>query len=431
MPKKEYGWEDGTRPEIAAHSLAKHRILREYVQRYLHVLTATPGMDVFRLTLIDGFAGGGEYTDAKTKLVQPGSPLILIDAVRAAEAAINASRSKALRIDASHIFIEKKPGVAAYLREVLRKRGDAATSDGPVILLEGEFEAHLDAIITRIKSRGKAHRAIFLLDQYGYTGVPVGTLKRIFTELPNAEVFLTLAVGWITAYLPSARVAAEKLGITDDALNRLAAAADDSLDVSDPDRRPDLLAIQRILHHAFTTEVGSRFYTPFFIVSRESNRPYWFLHMANSPRANDVVKLLHWEVENHFAHFGRPGLAMLGYDPNEDPNVTKQTAFDFSDAARERTRAALIEEIPRRLVAAHGDGITFGQLFQSTCNETPATQDLIAAVVRDLCVAGELEKRGGEGERRASTTLPHADDILRVARQVLLPLGGRGRSGEK
>lgn len=106
-------------------------------------------------------------------------------------------------------------------------------------------------------------------------------------------------------------------------------------------------------------------------------------------------------------------------------SVKIQTAFDFSDAARVRTRTALMEEIPRRLHAAEGNGITFADLFQSTCNETPATEALLGEVVRDLCVTGELEKRGGEGERRAATTLPHGDDILRLAKQVLLPLRSR------
>ncbi len=261
------------------------------------VLTAAPGMEVFRISLVDGFAGGGEYQNCQTGLICPGSPQILIEAVRAAEVAVNASRSKALKIDARYVFVEKDPSVAAYLREVLRKRGDEPTDDGVIRLLEGAFEGHVDAIISGIKSRGRAHRAIFVLDQYGYTGVPVSTLTRIFDELPNAEVFLTLAVGWITAYLPNSRTAAERLGLSSEMITRLCATEEEALDVYDPERRPDLLAIQRILHHGFTAEVGSTYYTPFFIVSRESNRPYWFLHMANSARANDVVKSLHWEVE--------------------------------------------------------------------------------------------------------------------------------------
>ncbi len=87
-------------------------------------------------------------------------------------------------------------------------------------------------------------------------------------------------------------------------------------------------------HVPLAAPVGSRFYTLFFIVSRESNRPHWFLHMANDARANDVVKSLHWEVENHFQHFGGPGLMMLGYDPHVDPEVTRQTAFLFDNEAK-------------------------------------------------------------------------------------------------
>jgi three-Cys-motif partner protein len=417
MPSKQYGWGNGGIPEIAPHSLAKHRILREYVQRYIQVLTTAPGMDVFRITLVDGFAGGGEYEDRRTGVICPGSPQILIDAVRAAEAVVNASRNKPVKIDARFIFVEKDPAVVAYLREVLRKRGDQPNDDGVVRVLEGAFEGHLDAVISSIKSRGRAHRAIFVLDQYGYTGVPVSILTRIFNELPNAEVFLTLAVGWITAYLPNSRIAAERLGLSPEMIARLCAIEDGALDVDAPERRPDLLAIQRILHHGFTAEVGSRYYTPFFIISRESNRPYWFLHMANNERANDVVKALHWEVENHFQHFGGPGLMMLGYDPSADPDVTRQTTFRFDDEAKSRTRKALMETLAARISSVHPSGVAFDDLFREVCNETPATRELLSTSIRDLCVVGELEKQGGNGERRAPTTLPHEDDRVRVARQ--------------
>jgi three-Cys-motif partner protein len=419
MPKKAYGWASDSIPEIAPHSLAKHRILREYVERYIRVLTAMHGMDVFRLTLVDGFAGGGEYQDRQGHLV-PGSPQILIDAVRAAQVAVNVGRTKQLHIDARHVFVEKDPKVVAYLRALLTRRGDG--NNAAIEVIEGAFESHLEAIIARIKSRGRARRTIFVLDQYGYTDVPLAALARIFDELPNAEIFLTLAVGWITAYLPNARTAAEKLGIAAETVTRLQGIDEDGLDVNDPNRRPDLLAVQRLLHHTFTADVGSRFYTPFFIVSRDSNRPYWFLHMANNARAHDVVKSLHWEIENHFQHFGRAGLAMLGYDPKRDSDVTGQNAFAFDDPAKVRTQEALLAELPRR-IACVGEPISFGRVFQSVCNETPATQSMLAEVVNELCAAGEIEKKGAKGERRADTTLPHDDDVLRMPTQTRIAFG--------
>ena len=43
----------------------------------------------------------------------------------------------------------------------------------------------------------------------------------IARALPNAEIFLTLAVGWIVAYLADLKTAAAKLGIGDAIVDRL------------------------------------------------------------------------------------------------------------------------------------------------------------------------------------------------------------------
>ncbi|EQD43996.1 hypothetical protein B1A_15279, partial [mine drainage metagenome] len=50
-----------------------------------------------KLTLVDGFAGGGEYTHSDTKQLVLGSPFICLDAVREAEFALNANRHKPLK----------------------------------------------------------------------------------------------------------------------------------------------------------------------------------------------------------------------------------------------------------------------------------------------------------------------------------------------
>lgn len=278
---------------------------------------------------------------------------------------------------------------------------------------------HLDAIIEGVKGRGRAGSSIFVLDQYGYSAAPPVLLRRIFDHLPNAEVFLTLATGWVTAYLPDLRTAGDRLGIGQDVVDRVAAFEEDGPSIADDGERPTLQRLQILLKEAFTTETGAAFYTPFFIVSRESNRSYWFLHMANNARANDVVKTLHWSVENHFQHFGGAGLAMLGYDPSRDPEVTGQSVlpFFFDDAARGRTTHALGESLPARIAREHPNGVRFADLFAGICNETPATKAMLAASVRDLCMARELEKRGGEGERRATTTAPKNDDLIQLSRQ--------------
>ncbi|MDX2023276.1 MAG: three-Cys-motif partner protein TcmP [Deltaproteobacteria bacterium] len=417
MPKKEYGWGSGSIPEIAPHSLAKHRILRQYVETYIRVLTANPRIDRLRLALVDGFAGGGEYVGQGSTIVHPGSPQILLDATSAAEAAANTTRTKPFTIDARFYFVEKDATTAKYLQSVLCRRPTWHSEAQKVSILVGEFESRIDSVLADIAAGGRANRTIFVLDQYGYTAVPVPLIGRIFNALPNAEVFLTVAVGWITAYLPTARSAAEKLGIDASVLDRICQRQDDVFSPEDADRRPDLLAVQRILHHAFTNSPGSRFYTPFFILSRESNRPYWFLHMANSRRANDVVKALHWKLQNHFEHFGGPGLTMLGYDPQEDPGVTRQSRFVFDDPAMARTRLALVNEIPRRIRELNPSGVSLADLFGAVSNETPATLSMLGESVRELCLARELIKTGREGQKREPSTATKPDDVIRLSRQ--------------
>lgn len=59
MPKS-FEWIVGeSPPKILAHSKVKHSLIVDYLKRYIRTLTADPRQDVFRLTLVDGFSGGG------------------------------------------------------------------------------------------------------------------------------------------------------------------------------------------------------------------------------------------------------------------------------------------------------------------------------------------------------------------------------------
>jgi three-Cys-motif partner protein len=62
MSIEKYEWVVGERPpELEAHSATKHAVLGSYLSRYLEVLTSNPRLDTLSLTLVDGFAGGGQY----------------------------------------------------------------------------------------------------------------------------------------------------------------------------------------------------------------------------------------------------------------------------------------------------------------------------------------------------------------------------------
>jgi three-Cys-motif partner protein len=167
MPTKHYDdWASGGTPVIDPHSLAKHRILRHYVETYIQVLTRNPRRERLTLTLVDGFAGGGIYRLPDRDEPHLGSPLILLHAVPAAEANVNKTRRKPVTVDARFVFVEKDPNTVERLRGVLAEHaGDAVVKARPEIE-QGRFEDKLDGIIARIKSRGRSHRAIFILGEH-------------------------------------------------------------------------------------------------------------------------------------------------------------------------------------------------------------------------------------------------------------------------
>lgn len=418
---KRYNWDNG--PAIlGAHSLAKHTILRRYVEEYVPILTRNGAIPNLNLLLVDGFAGGGEYfVDGEGSNLHEGSPVILIEAVRAAEARLNIGRKKPVSVDASYCFVEKDPRTHAYLDANLKKRFGEAFVREKVTPIRGAFEDELDGILARIRAEsGRRPRPIFVLDQYGYSAIPVDMLVKIMA-IPSAEVFLTLAVDHIAAHARSAGEALTRLKgalRVEPQIERFLTGArdmDEAQTLSRENRATLMHIIQQLLHETFALHSGAVCYTPFFITSPTSHRSYWFLHLANSPKANDVVKTLHWSVSNHFEHFGKAGRAMLGYDPSQPP--TSQLAFDFGDSARDRTIRALIEELPARIQKEFPNGVTLKDLYAGVCNETPADKDTLGAAVNQLCRDHALEKAGAAGEERDLATKVNDADVIRTAQQ--------------
>jgi three-Cys-motif partner protein len=425
MPRTPYDWSKGP-AQIEPHSLAKHTILRRYVEQYVTILTQG-GQRPLRVSLIDGFAGGGQYVvKGQDGKLHDGSPLILIEAVQTAAARINVGRQKVTEVDADFIFVEKEQNAYRHLCATLEKRLDSAFLSRRVHKINGAFEKHLDWIIARLKpSRGRKPRPIFVLDQYGYSRIPVDMIARIMKEFETAEVFLTLAVDHIPAYASSLEDARSMLR---SALHVPASVEefvlgkrdfDEMEGLAESDRSEIMHYVQCMLHEAFARHAGARFYTPFFITSKGSHRSYWFLHLANNHRANDVVKALHWQVANHFQHHGRPGTKMLtlGFDASKPG---EQLAFDFGDSARDRTVNALIEELPQLLQQKYPRGVSLNDLYGDICTETPASKGILGVALNELCSIGELEKRGAAGEEREPATKLKDHDVVLPSHQTRL-----------
>ena len=74
--------------------------------------------------------------------------------------------------------------------------------DERIVVRNGLFENELESIFKSVHQRQpRSGRAIFLLDQTGFSQVELALVSRIFTELPAAEVILTFATDALVNHL--------------------------------------------------------------------------------------------------------------------------------------------------------------------------------------------------------------------------------------
>lgn len=402
MARKPYNWKNG--PDvIQPHSIAKHRILQAYLAAYFQTLVSSPNQDVLRLTLVDGFAGGGLYVHSDTRQLVKGSPFICLDATKEAEFLINKDRRKPVKLDVSYFFVEADRHAHQHLDKVLRDEGYGSALNNTIYLRHAKFQDESDGIIQFIKQKSPRNgRSIFVLDQYGYKDVPTGLIQKIFRNLPSAEIILTFGVDSFLNFASDkglSRVLLDEIGLPDVLQGRTF----DEIKSSERDWR---LFIQSSLYRNLVTRCGAKHYTPFFIRNKKGHGDYWLIHLSQHHRARDVMTEVHWENNNYFIHYGGAGLdmfQMVGYDPEHDSARKGQfeLGFEFDDDARNASVAALMEQIPN-LIYSHDEGMGFGELFATTCNESPASADIYRGAVSKLVEHKIVEVISHDGTRRRS-----------------------------
>jgi len=429
LPKKEYDWEIGDPPPfIEAHSLTKHHVLEDYLFQYLHILTQHPNRNYIKLTLVDGFAGGGEYRQKGTADLQLGSPLRFLQTVDAAVPAIADTRAakgiknNKVELDIHYYFVEKKKSNYLYLLDTLKKQGYESRLNENVHVIHSAFEDVADKIINIIKTADRSNRCIFVLDQYGYSQIDFNLIRKILTTLPNAEIVMTIMTGWLVDYLsddPRYIKSLRKAGLYD--LMNIEKVLDSKKEGADWRR-----IIQYELHNIFKEKTGAKFYTPFFIVSSSSHKSYWLVHLSSHVRAQDEMKNLHWLRGNDFEHYGGAGLKMLGYDAAKDNLLSGQMmlgdAFSFDEYANTKTLNALQDELPGYL-HQHENGIIYSNFLSNICNETPATSRIIKVAAEEMIERRELSVSGPNGETRNKATTIKNNDVLKVPHQKFFDFG--------
>lgn len=239
------------------------------------------------------------------------------------------------------------------------------------------------------------------IEQYGYSDATIDHIQKIFSRLETAEVILTFAVDSLIDYLSEKSLVA---------LMNLGFSQEDSEYIIDRRKDDDCSRkkIQYILYENITKRAGAPFYTPFFIKSDACSRSYWLFHFSCHPRAKNEMTQLHWEKQNTFLHYGKAGLDMLvGYDSN-----SRNQLYGFDNFAKERSKEALAEELPRLIYNQEYNGVSFQQLQVAIINSTPASRDMIKESLENSMLSGEIIAKSKKGAIRRNASAIQDDDII-------------------
>ncbi len=200
------------------------------------------------------------------------------------------------------------------------------------------------------------------MDQYGHSKVEVETIRDIVTSFASAEIFYTFMIGSLLAFLQSSNAPLlarqlRRLGVTVKERSRL-----DGLMNKDA----WLGVAEQLVFEAFRRCAN---YVSPFSINNPGGWRYWLIHLATSHRARQEYNNVLHQNKSSQAHFGRSGLNMLSYDPNEAGML-----YMFDEQARAQARSQLYDDIPN-LVSRFGDVVSMQEFYSAIYNHTPAHMD--------------------------------------------------------
>jgi three-Cys-motif partner protein len=406
------GWENGELPVLEPHSKFKLEVLRQYVESYIEILFANIfGVHTAEINIVDGFCGGGIYQDNLE-----GSPLILIRAIKVAEAKINLSRKTRFQIIPKFYFIDEKKDALNSLRYQLKEKGYGSDIGKNIHLINGCFsEKYKDVIQATTKANGRSNRTIFFLDQCGYTKVDLRLIPHISKAARyKAEFIINLAITWMIDFMrddKTFRDLYEKLGVGE------FLDLDQLLQIKEKKEGNWHYAIESRIGPAIRQATQSPFYSPFYIRPAESRRGYWLLHLAPHERARTAMMDVLWTKGNGALHYGGRGLKMHEFRPEKGSSLYFE-GFSLHEMNKKICSQDLAEDIGNYLHEKCIDKIPFSELVKQVCNDTVANPEIIKSSLLLLQEASELKLTGkSNGKKRSNTILP-TDVIIRYPQKT-------------
>lgn len=419
-----YLWKIGSPPpRLDKHSQVKHHIIQDYISRYIARLMAQAIIPKLGLSIIDGFSGGGEYVTEDGTYAN-GSPLLCLEAVQQSRIILNINRRQPRELDVEFTFVDKDRDTTDYLNHLIGAKHSSGEIDAidhqKTQVINGDFFSALPNILQKIKNRKMGERALFILDQYNYSDIPLPQIRHIFSTVKSAEIIMTFNVDSLITYL------------SDRAINRKPLETI-GLDKYIPwDQLKQLKAeqkylwrrtIQKYLAHGIQSETGAVYMTLFFVKPTGKNSwGYWLIHLSNNYRAHEVMKQLHWEHGTEFGHELETGYFVLGYNANTDEDYTQQSSISFGDAHSRESCINGIHEHFGKLLFELDKPTRLGDLFEGCISNSMASEVHLMAATQNLHKSKSVIIMSKDGTIKRANKTYSLNDIIEPHKQIQLTL---------
>jgi three-Cys-motif partner protein len=350
---------------IEPHTLAKHEILRRYLEAWFPILSKHHK----RVVYIDGFCGPGRYADGR-----PGSPLIALD--------VAAKHKRILKGEIVFWFIDEKRARIDHLKQELVLC--SLPSRFSVHPKRGDFREVVDEILQPEEAPlASADPTFAFLDPFGVKGIPFSIVRRVLSR-KHCEVLITFMVDAVNRFLehPDEGVAQHIIDLfgTDECI-RIAQTATDRI-----------VGLRMLYQNQLATIAK---FVRFFEMKDRRDRTIYFLFFASNHRKGHVkMKEAMWKV-----------------DPEGD--------FRFSDATDPGQMVLFSAEVPTTLDQQMerefaGKGIVqVGQIREFVEDHTAYLKKHMKAVLKLQESEGKIhiQKTKTDGDKRRKGTFPDAVEI--------------------
>lgn len=250
--------------KIEPHTLAKHEILRRYLNAWFPIILNSFSHAIY----VDGFCGPGKYEGG-----EKGSPIIALDVATDVLSRI----SKNCAID--FYFFDEDPQRIAYLESLL-----ATSSYSPNFRIHCRTGKFGDLMQTLLPKLPDAPLFVFV-DPFGWSGIPFEIMRSIL-ERRSAELFINIMIDSINRFLEHPDASTQQHFIDLFGSKEILKAA----------QFPHRIEFLRLFYQKQLKKVAT--YVKYFQMDNDKNRLIYYLFFASNNQLGYVrMKEAFWKVD--------------------------------------------------------------------------------------------------------------------------------------